>query len=130
MLLRRCGIRIRSFLGIRLSRVETNGICFILFVFLWSVPSEYQKIKKRERDSTLFAQGILTESSMCLKWFNIVNHFLTALYGKWDSESHSHINAMFSPSLYSLNTTIEIRLVFEFDIMEVLLYNSHGSKIY
>ena len=41
---------------------------------------------------SFICSGTFNRILMCLKWFNIVNHFLTALYGKWDSESHSHIN--------------------------------------
>ena len=39
---------------------------------------------------------------MCLKWFKSANHFLTALYGKWDSESHSYINYIFPAYSHSV----------------------------
>ena len=43
--------------------------------------------------------GTFDRIQMCLKWFNIVNHFLTALYGKLDSESHSHIKYIYATAI-------------------------------
>ena len=34
------------------------------------------------RDIPFICSGTFDRIQMCLKWFNIVNHFLTALYGK------------------------------------------------
>jgi len=80
-------VRIKTLGSGKLSRVFC-GVCYRIEV--GSVPLKTGE--KCAKPYCLFAQGLLTESSMFLKRFNIVNRFFTALYGKLDSESHSHIN--------------------------------------